>query len=131
MQATKFLGDYINTAQTQLYAETGAFFAFNQRQLEEQKKPNVKYISLGHGMICPEEQAQKLVDGITNIIAQGIAQDLAENGKTAIITRELHNHEAFYVGDITDTVAALDGYGFTRADIAAVYREVLPTVDFN
>lgn len=131
MPAIKYLTHYIEEAQSQLYAETGAFFAFSKQQFDEAKKPNVKYMSLGYGMICPEEHAQKLVDGMTKIVANGIAQDMAENGKTAIISRELHNHEAFYTGDISDTVSALDGYGFTRDDVAAVYDAVLPTVDFN
>jgi Glu-tRNA(Gln) amidotransferase subunit E-like FAD-binding protein len=54
---------------------------------------------------------------------------LAENGKDGVIERELHNHEAFYVGSIRDTVDALSDYGITREEIRQVYNRVAPTVD--
>jgi hypothetical protein len=62
------------------------------------------------------------MDGLSNITAQGIAADIAENGKENIIKRELYNHEAFYTDDITSTTEALDAYGFTVDEIRTVYR---------
>ena len=126
----KYLSHYIEAAQTKLFNETGTFFAFSNKQYEEGKKEGVSYVSLGAGMICPEENVNKLADGLKTITAQGIAQDLAENGKEAIIERELHNYEAFYVGSIRDTLDALEDYGITREEIVRVYNRVAPTVDY-
>lgn len=37
-----------------------AFFAFSTKQFEEAKKPDIKYVSMGAGLICPKENARKL-----------------------------------------------------------------------
>jgi hypothetical protein len=125
----KYLSDYIQDAQTKLFNETGAFFAFSNKQFNEQKQEGKTYVNCGAGMLCPKENVQSLIDGLDEIAKNGIAQDIKENGKTAIIRRELYNHEAFYTYDIDSTVAALDGYGFTREEIAGVFREVASTID--
>lgn len=126
----KYLSHYVEAAQTKLFNETGTFFAFSKKQYEDQAKANVIYVSLGAGMFCPKENVEALTSGLETINAQGIAQDLAENGKDAIIVRELHNHEAFYVGSISDTVGALADYPITRDEVRAVYNRVAPTVDY-
>lgn len=126
----KYLSHYVEAAQTKLFNETGTFFAFSNKQYEDGKKEGVEYASLGAGIICPKENVKALVAGLETINAQGIAQDLAENGKDAIIERELHNHEAFYVGSVADTLGALEGYGITREEIVRVYNRVAPTIDY-
>lgn len=126
----KYLSNYIQDAQTALFNETGTFFAFSQAQFNDAKKDDVIYVSLGAGMICPKENVEKLKSGLEKIHADGIAQDLAENGKDKVIERELHNHEAFYVGEIDDTCDALKGYGITRDEVLAVYNKIAPTIDY-
>lgn len=125
----KYLSNYVEAAQTALFNETGTFFAFSDKQFNEGKKEGVLYVSLGAGVICPKENVEKLHLGLKTVQESGVAQDVAENGKEAIIERELHNHEAFYVGSISDTVDALEDYGFTRDEILAVYRRVAPAVE--
>jgi hypothetical protein len=126
----KSLSNYVEAAQTALFDKTGTFFAFSNKQFDEGKKEGVTYVSLGAGIICPKENVEALKTGLDTINAQGIAQDIAENGKEAIITRELHNHEAFYVNSLSDTVEALSDYGYTREDIRQVYNRVAPTIDY-
>lgn len=126
----KYLSHYVEAAQTKLFNETGTFFAFSDKKYDDQAKAGIEYVSLGAGIICPTENVKALVDGLETINAQGIAQDLAENGKDGVIERELHNHEAFYVGSIRDTLGALEGYGITREEIVRVYNRVAPTVDY-
>ena len=121
----KYLTDYTEARLTALYTETGAFYAFSTKQFEEQKKEGVKYMSLGGGTICPEATAERLVAGTESLLADGIAADLAENGKAAIINRELANHEYTYTCDITDTVSALGGYGITEEEVQAETAEHL------
>ena len=53
-----------------------------------------------------------IIDDMDNVLKTGIAQDIKENGKEAIIRRELANHEASYTGDITSTAGGTCIYYF-------------------
>ena len=121
----KYLHNYTDEVTTRLLNETGAFFAFSPKQFKEQKKEGIKYASIGSGLFCPKENTEKLIDGLDNILEAGIKQDLEENGKKAIIHRELGNHEYCITHDITDTARALSGYGITEAEIRAETAEYL------
>ena len=124
----KYLSNYTEQAQTDLFNECGAFFAFSQDQLKEgMEKIGVmdvkKLIGLGAGMVCLREHEDKLLNGLEAINQKGIELDLAENGKKAIIHRELANHECQIGGDITPCVEKLESYPITRDEIAAEWRE--------
>lgn len=125
----KYLSDYTQEKQTALFNETGAFFAFSNQQFDEAKKDGVKYCRITMGLICPVENTQKLIEGLESIQREGIAQDIKENDKTAIIRRELFNHECFYTNDITDCVDKLAEYSFTRDDIQNVFNHIRATED--
>ncbi len=118
----KYLQDYMNDRQTVALGKAGAFFAFSDKQFDEQKKPDVKYVSAGMGMICPKENVATLMTELDAIYKESIQQDIAENGLNAIIRRELNNHEAYYTNDIESTVSALSEYPVTVDDILAVFR---------
>lgn len=120
-----YLSDYTQTLQTNLFTQLGAFFAFGQAQFEAKRKEGIQYASLSSGLIVPKENAEALVSGLSEITTKGIAQDLAENGRTAIIRRELNNHECHYIGSIEDCVNALESYEIGREEIQAVYSEML------
>jgi len=121
----KYLSHYTETLQAELFKATGAFFAFNDKQLEESRAPGpIRYTSLGSGLIVPHINAGALIDGLADINTQGIAADIAENGLKGIIHRELGNHEAQITNNIDDTVDTLADYpGITRETIRAEYRE--------
>lgn len=118
----KYLTDYTEKNISEILEKNGAFFAFGDKQFNEQKKPDTEYISLGAGLVCPKDNADKVYKGIEKAHFNGIRQDMAENGKDNIIMRELANHEAYYTGDIESTAEALGGYGFTIDDIQAVFK---------
>jgi hypothetical protein len=120
----KYLTDYIQEAQTKLFNEMGVFFAFNQDQFNESKVEGVQYSFFPAGMVCPREKALDLIKNLEMIHEQGIAQDIAENGKEAIIERELCNHEAFYTMHMFDTTKALEGYGITYDEVQTVFNAV-------
>ena len=42
--------------------DNGAFWAFSDKQFNEQKKEGVKYVSMGAGIICPKDNVKKLID---------------------------------------------------------------------
>jgi len=119
----KYLQSYVEDAQTKLFEETGAFFAFSTKQFEEQKRDGVEYVSLSGGMIVPKTNAQKLVDDMAIIMKNGIKKDTKENGKEKIILRELYNYESFYTGDVSDTIDCVEKYGFTEKDVFEVYQK--------
>lgn len=118
----KYLNDYIEDKQSECFKKYGAFFAFSKKQLDEQKKEGIKYISLGSGLIAPESNAKDVIDDLSMIFEEGIKQDIEENGKSKIIQRELGNHEAQITGELDPTFEALDGYGFTIEDIKKEYK---------
>jgi len=117
----KYLSDYTSENQTKLLNDNGAFFAFGEKQLDEQTQEGVSYVSLGMGLIAPKENASKIIEGIESIHAEGIQQDISDNGIKAIIHRELANHEAQITNDISSTMEALEGYGITREQVSAEY----------
>ena len=120
----KYLQDYTKDAQTKLYKETGTIFAFSKKQYDEKAVEGVKYVQVFSGCICPKENAKKLINRLTQIVKDGIKADLKENGKDAIIERELRNHECFYAGDISDCVEKLDEYPITKEEIKKVYNDL-------
>ena len=79
-------------------------------------------MSLGMGLIAPEENASKIIEGLESINTEGIKQDISENGIKTIIRRELANYEAQLSGDLSDTVAALEDYGITREQVREEYK---------
>ena len=113
----KTLASYTEARTTELLNSTGAFFAFGQKQMDEQKVEGVTYVSMGGGLIAPKDNAAQFADGFKLIVSESIAQDIAENGKPAIIRRELANHEAQITMDVSDTMSALEGYDITESDI--------------
>lgn len=106
-------------ASTKALDDAGAFFAFSTKQFDEKKKDGIQYASAGAGLICPTDNLATLRTALDNAVSAGIAADLAENGKTGVIHRELGNHEFSYTHDMTDTSRALGGYGITDEEIQA------------
>ena len=113
----KTLASYTEARTTELLNSTGAFFAFGQKQMDEQKVEGITYTSMGGGLVVPIVNAAQFADGFKLIVSESIAQDIAENGKPAIIRRELANHEAQITMDVSDTMSALEGYDITESDI--------------
>ena len=111
--------------QTELFKKTGTIFAFSDKQFEEQEvkgKKYSKYVSLGSGMITPKEYANKVIETLSKIHKKAVNQDLKDNGKDQVILRELLNHEAFYTGEIEDTIHSLEGYKeISEDDISQIF----------
>ena len=125
----KYLSDYMEQAQTEVFEKYGVFFAFSKEQFQEGVKKvganeNNKVCDFGGGMYGLSKNAKAIVEALDNIRKDAIAQDIAENGIENIISRELGNHEAQITGSIADTVDALEGYGISKEQIAKYYREV-------
>jgi len=123
----KYLSNYTDTNISKALDKAQAFFAFSDKQVEEGKvkqglTDDIKLISLGSGLISPQDTGIQLIKDMDKAYKDGIAQDIKENGKEAIIKRELYNHEAFYTGEIDQTVDALSEYNFSAGDILDIYK---------
>lgn len=119
----------MNNKQTALFKETGAFFAFSDKQFAEQRVKDVKYNNMGAGMICPADSAKRLLEGLNRIHINAIAEDIADNGVKAIIHRELGNHECAYLGSYDEVVKVLEPYGITVEQIADEWSEYASKVE--
>ena len=122
----KYLADYMEKRQSELFKNKKVFFAFNDEQVKEGMiKHSVskedKIVSLGSGMLCPKTNAGQVLQSLDEIYRDSIDQDIKENGIDKIILRELLNHEAFYVGDVEDTKRKLMDYPITKEQIIEVY----------
>jgi hypothetical protein len=121
----KYLSQYTEKGVSDALKKAGAFFAFSDKQFDEQKDPNRarnEYINAGMGMVCPKDTVKTLLEEIHQVGIVGRKQDIAENGLNAIIRRELNNHEAYYTGNTESTEQALVGYPITRDQIIGVFK---------
>jgi len=83
----KTLSDYTREANTKAFNDCGAFFAFSNEQLEEQKKDGVQYAAMGMGLVCPVDNCTTLKQRLADATAEGIKLDIADYGLRSIIVR--------------------------------------------
>jgi hypothetical protein len=107
---------------SEVWRTNGAFFAFTKEQYEEEAIENTEYTSCLGGLLCPSENVKTMYEQMNAAIEKFRKEDLAANGKKAIIWRELSNHEAQISNDITSTVEALQGYGITEEDVKVEWK---------
>ena len=119
----KYLSDYTQEAQSKILKKYNAFFAFSQEQFNKAKKEGLKYIARGAGLYHEAGKSKEFDKDWANVIAEGIKQDLKENGKEKIINRELGNYECYYTGDGTEAVYYVSDYGITEQEVIEVYRK--------
>ncbi len=116
---------FIQDKQTKLFNELGVFFAFSNKQFDEQKQDGVEYCTvLGSGDCVPKQNASEFAKRLAAIHSEGREKELAEKGIDKIIEEQLVNHECFYTGDITDAVEALAGYEVTHDQVLTIYKKV-------
>jgi len=118
----KTLSYYTEKKTSEVLNRYGAFFAFSDKQFNENKKENIKYFRLYGGLIAPSENAKKIMSELKKVTDEGIKQDIKENGIKNIIHRELANYECQIVGDITDAYDILKDYGITKEQVLKEYK---------
>jgi len=109
---------------SELFKACGVFFAFSNKQFEENKTPLAdgdKYMSIGGGGYCPKSQRFSLTDGFDEVDKWYKAEIKSNKARKAHILYELANHEAWYTGDIGATLECL-GEDYTEAEVYAVFR---------
>ena len=89
----------------------------------KQKKENIKYVSRGAGLYHEVGKSKEFDADYQLAIKEAIEQDLKENGKEAIIERELQNYECYYTYDINEAVIKLSDYGITYDEVKAIFNK--------
>jgi len=116
---------------TKIMHDKGAFFAFGDKQFNEQKVDGVQYISLHSGMIVPKDNAEDVVSEIKLASAAHTERVLAQYSPEELIDYELGNHECHISGDIDDAASALKPFGIEREQVIARYPEFIDKQDFD
>ena len=111
---------------SKVFKEHDVFFAFNREQIEEQKKPGIKYrANSSMGMFYNIEKKDTIYLEIDKAIEEAQRIDKELHTKEQIILRELINYECFYICDFTDVVEPLQDYGYTLQDIRSIFYKYL------
>ncbi len=104
----------------------GGFFAFNNKQFNENKKEGVIYCSLYGGLIVPKNKADYILKQIDLISKKAIKQDIKENGIKNIIFRDCSNLELqFSYNGIEEIIDYLKDYNFNKKDIEKYYNKYI------
>ncbi len=115
--------DYFKKPHTELLEKTGAFYAFSNKQFDEKKQPDTKYIHCGNGLLVPKSNRDQLLKGLEDIAIKAVAQDCKENTVKQICWREFANHEIQFTGDLTPVYDALYLYPFNKTTINKHYEK--------
>lgn len=111
--------------QTELFNRCGVFFAFSTEQFNEGKTPlkeGDKYVSMGMGGYLPKSEIDNFSSGMKEL-SKWFKQAIKDNkARRSLIAYELANHEAYYTGDIEDTLNVL-GSDYSREEVLKVYNE--------
>lgn len=110
-----------NDALAEHMTQHGAFYAFSTEQFTSKALRCIKYANAGAGLVLPAVNAKSFFDGLAKLVQKKISTRKELYTMEQIIQDELHNHEAWYTYSIDDTIEALDGYGYSRSDIQAVF----------
>lgn len=121
----KPFSSFTQSKQTELFNKYGVFFAFSQKQFEEQKKPDTKYVSLDGGMIAPKDSYRKFLKEFENTMVKAKIEYLKQYSKKDIIWFELANHEAGYTMSWSSTFEAVEYLGITKEEVQGEFREWL------
>lgn len=117
---------------SELLKQCGVFFAFSNSQFQENKTPleeGEKYVSIGSGGYAPKSKVLDFHNGLDDINNWYKSEIKANKARKALIEYELANHEAYYTGDISDTLSSL-GSDYTYTEVRDVYRRNL-SLHFN
>jgi hypothetical protein len=110
---------------TELFEKCGVFFAFSDKQFDENKTPlkeGEKYVSIGGGGYMPKGSIKAFEEGMKAINSYGKQKVKKSNLQETEILYELQNHECFYTGDISDVVDLFEGT-YTVKQIRDVYNK--------
>jgi|15BtaG_2_1085339.scaffolds.fasta_scaffold30677_2 hypothetical protein len=111
------MNKYIDDGISKVLDQNGAFFAFNDKQFNTNKKEGVQYVKLGAGLIGPKDKEKIIFDQLDAVIKKGIDKELKEKTKKDIIWDAFANYECQIIGSPDDAIDSLFDYPFTEKEI--------------
>ena len=107
-----------------LITDSSVFFAFSNEQFAANKTPlkeGEKYVSIGAGGYMPKGNVEAFTKGMQDIETWYKTEIRSSKKRKENILYELCNHEAFYTGEIEDTLLSL-GSDYTESEVMEVFR---------
>lgn len=99
----------------------GCFFAFGDKQFDEQKKEGVEYESTSIGLICPKGTAGKVLKELSEFNKKEEEKRIEHFGLERIIAYELGNYECYYTGEWQQVFEMYKDYGATSEMVREIY----------
>lgn len=107
----------IEQEQEKILDDNGAFFAFDNDQMDKYANQSLSYKNLGGGLYCPEINVTALSNQLKDSFDFKIRWELDNNSLKDIIWYQLANHETQITGDYSDACEALKPYGISEDQI--------------
>ena len=122
----KYLQNYSEEKINKTIKNNGGFFAFNNKQFNENKKEGIIYCRLYSGLIVPKNKAKQIISQLDKISKKAIEQDIKENGMKKIVFRDCENLELqFSFSGISEIIDYLKDYNFNKNDIEKYYNKYI------
>ena len=122
----KYLSDFNDKMINNVLKTNGAFFAFSNKQFEENKKEGVMYCKLYGGMIAPKENVKTILKGLEEAQKKGIKEDMKEHTIKQIVFRDCANFELQFSYDgLNEIKEALNDYPINAKDIEKHYNDFI------
>lgn len=93
-----------------MFEEFGVFFAFSKQQFAQSRKAGVEYVSGFAGMIIPKDNVKFVHERLDRIHGEVAALMREHVPMDKYILYELHNHEAFYTGEVDEILELAKSY---------------------
>lgn len=129
---TMSLSILIEPKRRDLFKRMGVVSGFSEEDINRKKMKGVdyEYTDAQCGFIVPKEYKDAFLKELSNILQEGMEQDLVDNGRENIIRRELIGHECYLTADLSGVLSLLSEYGITESEVLEIYSLEKSTVDF-
>ncbi|OEE34975.1 hypothetical protein A1QO_06210 [Vibrio genomosp. F10 str. ZF-129] len=132
------LSKAIEAQETSLRKEMGAFYAFNNSQIEEGLEINQKndfsgdlkkYQCILGNLFIPKMNTKQFLKKYIHITIDAVKKIKSEHSDVDIIEYELANHESNETGSFSSAFDALAPFGYSRQQVSNVFEDWLSKED--
>jgi hydroxymethylpyrimidine pyrophosphatase-like HAD family hydrolase len=124
----KNLFEILKPKTAELFKNNGAFFAYSNKQFNEQKKEGIEYVNILGGLIGPKDKAKFILSEMERLYDESVIEHVKNETPEKIISYEYFNHETQLTGDINTIIDLFSEY--TRLfPIEFSYENILKECD--